>query len=75
MIEQLENPEQVVICLRLAIMNLSAAFKAAGVVEGDQKDLNGRTRDIIFALNTAVDTLAEIVSEGIENNDVGKPDA
>jgi hypothetical protein len=59
----LESPAEVVKCLRAATTALSLAHRAAGEREGERTNLNGLVRDIIFGLNTAVDSLSMLVEQ------------
>ena len=59
----LEHPEQVIAHLRSAVEALSKAHVAASEREVDRGGLNGPVRDMIFGLNTAVDTLAQMIED------------
>ena len=64
-VSKLEHPDEVVEHLRKAVDSLDAACRAAGEKEGNRRDLNGFVRDMIFGLNTSVDTLAEMINERV----------
>lgn len=60
----LENPIAVQTLVEDASKALSLAHQHAGEREGDQDNLNGPVRDLLFGLNTAVDSLAQMIQEG-----------
>ncbi len=61
---RLELPAVVAANLRDAVVCLGKAHAAASEVEGPRWGLNGRIRDMIFALNSGVDSLADMIEDG-----------
>jgi hypothetical protein len=59
----LEHPKEVVTELRAAVVHLGRAHGVASEIEGVRGGLNGPWRDVIFGINTAVDTLAQMIED------------
>lgn len=62
----LEHPEDTAIALRRASASLSAAYGWATYSDGEDTGMNGPVRDMIFGLNTAVESLAGLVEEAAD---------
>lgn len=60
----LSHPFLVLSHLQSAVASLSSAHHAAGEDEDGQSGLNGSVRDLIYGLNTAVESLIQMVDEG-----------
>lgn len=59
----LEQPLLTRDALLRAVESLRTAHECAGVTEGGMHGLNGRTRDLIFGLATAIETVAEMITD------------